>query len=109
MEQQAQTLQGRLSNIIDSFKINMSKLGEVLEPIFSGILSSLSAIITPAFNILILGVKGFMAVFKAVFEGANLIYTIFANNFVIITKTVLASFLTALVIMKQQTIISFVQ
>jgi tape measure domain-containing protein len=109
MEQQSKTLQGRLSNIIDNFKINMSRLWEVLEPIFSWILSSLSAIVTPAFNILILGVRGFMAIFRSIFDGAKFVYQAFANNFVIITKTILASFLTALVIMRQQTIISFLQ
>jgi hypothetical protein len=44
-----------------------------------------------------------------VFDGARQVYQFFANNFVIITKTILATFLSALIIMKQQTIITFVQ
>jgi hypothetical protein len=37
------------------------------------------------------------------------VYQFFANNFVIITRVVLASFLSALIIMRQQTIITFLQ
>ncbi|MEI6426589.1 MAG: hypothetical protein WCO66_04580, partial [Candidatus Absconditabacteria bacterium] len=74
-----------------------------------GIISSLQAIITPVFNILILGIKGLGVVFKTVFDGAKQVYQFFANNFVIITKTILATFLSALIIMKQQTIITFLQ
>lgn len=109
MEQQSKTLQWKLSNMIDSFKIKMAELGLVLAPIFWGIISSLQAIITPVFNILILGIKGLWVIFKTVFDGAKQVYQFFANNFVIITKTILATFLSALVIMKQQTIITFLQ
>jgi hypothetical protein len=34
MEQQAKTLQGRLSNLIDTFKIGLASFGEVIAPLF---------------------------------------------------------------------------
>jgi len=109
MEKQAKTLQGRLSNLMDSFRIRLAQLGEVLTPLFNGIISTLSTVLIPAFNILTLGVKGLMFTFKTVFTGIQQIYQFFANNFVIITKSIVATYLSALVIMKQQTIITFVQ
>ena len=109
MEQQAKTLQGRLSNLIDTFKIGLASFGEVIAPLFVWIIATLQTLLTPAFNILILWVKGLAVVFRTVFDGMKQIYQFFANNFVIITRVVLASFLSALIIMRQQTIITFLQ
>jgi tape measure domain-containing protein len=109
MEQQAKTLQGRLSNLIDTFKIGLASFGEVIAPLFVWIISTLQTLLTPAFNILILWVKGLAVVFRTVFDGMKQIYQFFANNFVIITRVILASFLSALIIMRQQTIITFLQ
>lgn len=115
LEKQAQTLEGKRSNIIDKFQQRVSAFGTTIYPIFSTVLDIIGRLIDPlgallqlVGNLLVGAFQVFGKVVTTVFSGIQIALTFLANNWVAIVKLITATFLTALVIMKRQTIQDFV-
>ena len=116
MESQSTSLLGRRSNIVDTFQQKVVELGNILYPIFSTVLELIGKLIEPIFGVLTLVGQGLALAFKGLGIVANgVLFGIGAtlnwlkDNRVAVTKFILATFLSALVIMKRQAIIDWVE